>query len=544
MNSCYLKQIAKIISAMICAVSVAFCITPDCVYASSDYTVMQCFTNKDYISVYVNSSDKKIESADCQIGRLAAEKVEVSLVADKDIPIRTLFLLDNSKSITQQYRPIINDIINQVVDGHLSGEEFRIATIDTDIHYLTDFTSDYELLKKTIESIQYDNQDTYYSDLMYNVLKDLAEEKDSVYLRVVIVSDGADDMSLGVKGTEVVDIAQASNIPVYSLGVKNKNNEERLKNMFEISRKTNALYYSLDEVDVEQVVKGLALDRNNTEIKIYPSEEQLDGKVQSLKLTVNTADGSKDILIDVKMPFGDAASNIATTEAVEESSEDSSDEVSTESTAEEQPVIEKNDDQDIDAESDDSSITMDQVLLAVLAILIGILLLYTLKKKKNPKKEAEKKRNNTKRVTQESASDKISKENIDKSQQEQDDRTVLDSDEMIQPPVEEHKKIGNTRFVTIAKKNDPTSMKRFYADKRIVIGRDKDLNDYSLPTDRKVSSQHCYIEADQSGRVLLYDLNSTNGLVCNGEKVSKQKELSNESTLILGSTELIVNIID
>ncbi len=546
------------------------------VSAASDYSIKQCHTGKDSISVYVDSDGVSIDSAACQIGRLESEQVTVTPISELDTPLRTLFLLDNSLSITNEYRPEISEIITGVIDGHLDGEQFRLATIDTDIHYLGDYSTDYDELKSQIGTIEYSNQDTYFTDHIYNVLKELSSDNDPVYSRIVVISDGADDMAIGVKGSEADALAKSSNIPVYALGVVYKNNTERLKNMFALSRSTGASYYNLKETSASEVIEGLAADRKLTDVEVFPPREQLDGSSMSMKLTLHTAQGDKDLNADVKMPFGDADSAKAA-EAVEATSEKT----------EAEPIIQQEEVKQ--EETEESAVPTYKILLFILILLLAALYFWNQKRskdksgeKKEDKKKSSKNKENKKKsvpvkVPGQEESEKKKAEEAAKAEaakkaaaekakakadSESESETVIltDADEetVIEgadedatvidagggPVLGDPAPVIRKHTIVIRDKNDPTNNARFTLDKRVVIGRKKELNDFALTQDRRVSSQHCYIEQNEMGEIELHDLNSTNGLICNGLKVDKMVVLKETNVLGLGSTELEVKIFE
>ncbi len=533
----------------ICAISFGASVS----FASSEYSIMQCHTGTDSVSIYIDSNDEKIESADCQVGRFEAEKVEVSPISDREVPLRTLFLLDNSLSITEKYRPLISEILTETIGDHLEGEEFRIATIDTEIHYLSDYTTDYEALTDMLNSVGYDNQDTYFTDLVYYALKDLYEDDEEAYSRIVVISDGADDMSIGIKSSEVTELAHSSNIPVYSIGVKYKNNEDRLKNMFAISRSTGALYYNLDDSTAEQVVQGLSKDRKLTEISVYPQAEQLDGSTKSLKIVTHSSMGDKELHADAQMPFGTAQAMEVASAAEEKTEEEAAQEASS---LEEESAAESSEEKADENKSTGSPVSSGQLVLALVIILAGIILLLLQKKKKTPdtaKTKAKKTENKKKEVKKSASANKIvvpveEKEDL-KTQFEDDGRTVMDDSDdktvMGDESSDQDRDFAQARknvYLSIIKKNDSSDVKRFSLERRVVIGRDKKYNDYSLPDDKRVSGQHCYVEMGEDGKFYIYDLNSTNGLLCDGHKVSEKAEVKDGSIIKLGSTELVIKI--
>ena len=73
---------------------------------------------------------------------------------------------------------------------------------------------------------------------------------------------------------------------------------------------------------------------------------------------------------------------------------------------------------------------------------------------------------------------------------------------------------------------------------RMTIGRNQ-INDLVL-TDEAVSSQHCYV-ARRGESYVLHDLNSTNGILLNSERITDEVELKPKHMIQIGSCEFMFN---
>ena len=108
-----------------------------------------------------------------QVGNTACTSFQSTPVAELDTPVETVVLLDNSISISQEDRPLIQQILNNLIGNRLPGEVFTIATMDTEIHYLSQKEGNYLTLQGLIEGIQHNDQDTRLTDGLYQLLDDL-----------------------------------------------------------------------------------------------------------------------------------------------------------------------------------------------------------------------------------------------------------------------------------------------------------------------------------------------------------------------------------
>ena len=75
---------------------------------------------------------------------------------------------------------------------------------------------------------------------------------------------------------------------------------------------------------------------------------------------------------------------------------------------------------------------------------------------------------------------------------------------------------------------------------RLVIGRSSDC-DIVLDNDKEVSRAHCELSLDQ-GLIHLTDLGSKNGTLVNGIPITGRYKLKNDDILLIGRTELRLNI--
>jgi pSer/pThr/pTyr-binding forkhead associated (FHA) protein len=73
----------------------------------------------------------------------------------------------------------------------------------------------------------------------------------------------------------------------------------------------------------------------------------------------------------------------------------------------------------------------------------------------------------------------------------------------------------------------------FHGNRSLTIGR---LGDFCIPDDRKVSKQHCKLEVVE-GECYLTDLQSRNGTVVGGKKITKEK-IALETEFKVGDTLL------
>lgn len=248
-------------------------------FAEDKSAIAETFTGEDNISVYIKGIADETSEINVQIGTLAAKSVNKQKIQDLDIPMQTLVMIDNSLSINNANRDKIAFFIQDLIADRVNKEEIAIATFSEDITYLTDYTNDYTTLKKAVEGIVYQDQETYMTDVLYELLstKYIPGQED-IFRRIIVVSDGVDNKSIGYTKDELYAILKENSLPIYTIGCINRKNNEQLENMFALSRMTNAYSFVLDDIEnTLDITEILNLDREITKLTIVPADDAMDG---------------------------------------------------------------------------------------------------------------------------------------------------------------------------------------------------------------------------------------------------------------------------
>lgn len=303
-----------ILTVCICFMSAAFN-----VYADNG-KVISARADADTADIYLYIKGvSAILAQKVQIGNTICDEgnVKVTNLAEMEKPMKTVMLVDNSLSIPKSNRENIKAILCELLEKHMSGEQFWIGTISDSVTWLNEeFSSDYDMLSASVENIEYNNQDTYFSDCLYGVVDALSKISDGSYVRIVIISDGADDRAIGYTNAEVISLLAKSNVPVYTIGTVGDN--AALENMFAFSRASGAESYLLDNsVTNEDIVIDIEKDQKLICIQISPDEALLDGSEKGIQLTLTTEDGEQILSTAVVMPFGTGSTTVATDNVTE-----------------------------------------------------------------------------------------------------------------------------------------------------------------------------------------------------------------------------------
>ena len=297
----------RILVSILAAVSILMLVSGISVQADGA-KIMSAQTSDESLYLYVQgvSSDAAVT---VQIGSTIAdeESIAVSGLRDLDVPMRTLVLLDNSLSIPSSDRSEILEIVDALIEDKLDNELIRIGTYSDEVTWLCDFTADRSALSAAADGITFENQASYLSDILYDILLELAGEGSGIYTRILIITDGADDKSIGYTNEEVRTLIGSNAFPIYTVGVQITDNSAELETLFSFSRASSAEYYLLHETASEQIISGLLADQENLCIAVALEESLLDGGSRSVRVQIETAEGSTELTTSVTMPFASAS---------------------------------------------------------------------------------------------------------------------------------------------------------------------------------------------------------------------------------------------
>lgn len=470
--------------------------------------VMEARTNEDSIALYVRG-DAVDSSASAQIGTSDAERVEGNMISDMEVSMQTLVMIDNSISIKKNDRDKIEDFLQNLISDRIINSQIAIATFDEEIRYVCDYTSEYADLKNAISNIAYNDQNTYLSDVLYDVVIRDFDDGEEAFKRVVIISDGVDSKSLGITKEELYTQLRKTSYPVYTIGCtnKNKSNNESLENMFALSRITGATDFLLDDIeDTMEIVSLLKEESSIVRYIIRPQASQMDGTTKAIRLTA----GGITYETEYKMP--------QVLVAVEEPEKVEEEQISP---AVEEPVVEP-------APKSNTTIVIISAI-TVLIIIIIIVAIMLIKKKKND--------NRFESYTGEQpVMNLASSNNVDCSS---DERTVIlrDNDSQTQALWGDGAIRSSAAYnIVLTDVKSPSKTYQIPIYNTVVLGRSKEC-DVVFDSEKSVSRKHCEIR-NNGGTFYIRDLQTSNHTYLNDSMVLNEVEIISGNIIKMGNLEL------
>lgn len=530
---------AKMIWAKILAFSILLlCITAGLAAGAEPGSIVSADMEGEQAVLYVWWPQAP-EDIQCQVGTVPCPQVSYGPVQDQEVSARTLFLIDNSLSVLQKYRPVINEILNNLAAGRMPNELVTVATFSDRITYLLEDSNDSALIKQAIDNIQYQDQETYLTDVLYEVLAAWNQDEDSALKRVVIVSDGVDNKAIGYTKEELYELLRSRPYPIYTIGCssQSKGNSEELKNMFALSRMVQTSSWLLDDVsDPMEIAAAVAADNQIWKVAVPLPPEVCDGSSKGIKLSVTSGGQVYEGSLTMDMPFGSAVPAESETQETETETEPET-ETETEPETEEEEETEAPEPED----AGKKKIIMYIIFGCCGALVLGVIVVVVVRvvKKNNqdidfvtaPENAYQDVSANQGFSGVAAYQGPVSGAGLGSGFGRQEGNTAM----VWGDP-------GRTYMLVLTDLNNPA--RSFEAPLRtsVVIGRSRSGGcQIVLDYDRSVSHKHCQIRMI-NGQMRVMDLGSRNGTILNGKRVIQEAVLSSGSILTLGNLRMKVEL--
>lgn len=515
--------------------------------AGDGLRLLQADADGENVIMYVEGEGADGEPS-CQIGMTACEDVAVQNLQEAQIDFQTIVLVDNSLSVTEENSTKITDVLNDLIDVKSDQESMSIAVFGEDIEFLAEKSKDAAALHAAVEQIVRNDQDTYLTDILYDLLDTLDGTE---YTRFIVISDGVDNKDIGITKDELIRKLEKKSYPIYTLGYIYKNNDEELENMFALSRATNGETILLDETpDAFQAAAKLSDISGIWRVSAPIPHDLMDGSRKNVLLTFSGGTGEKEVRAEVDMPFSvneqtsepEKEEETAETEITETQEEEKPEPAVTaepELAVEEEPEPAEPQEAVSEPEPEQSGKGGGAKYIAVVLLLAAAVLLFLQMRKKN--KPAE----NTGSKDEKKKAKEQKKINLPKSAPADVPKTPAPVEPAVYDAEDDND--GGTvllarRYLLVLKDSDDLSkVFRYPIDGSVTIGRNIDRVNIAIDYNPTVSGKHCEVSA-RGSRFFVRDLGSANHTYVNGRIVEGETELRTGNLLRIGEVELLVEI--
>lgn len=497
-------------------------------YAENETRLMQSILSGENIDLYISNLGE-YEEASGQIGRDVVDVVDV----ENGVSGRTVFLIDNSRSVSEGNLDKVKQIIQQYAQAKAPEEKVSIATFGENVEdYLVRDETDASVIESALGQIAVEDKETYLTDALYDELANYTDI--DMYTRFVVVSDGVDNKSLGYTKEELSDYLKENLFPIFSIGCRNNSNEENLKNMFAISRLTKAGYYLLDDYEsYEEIISGLTEPVSRVQISIPDS--LLDGSRQNILLRFQTSEGEIEVRDEMTMPFGIRKPEPKPTEeAASEPEETPTPEIIEETPV---PVLPP------EPAPEKGGVDIVSMIGGIVVAAAVLYLVLTKLKKKGKAENGERKKKKEEKVS--SANFGI-EEPVKETQEEQKTVFLGGNDEEQKTVFLGGINDPDCSVLVVRDAERPDKVFRYPLRGRVIIGRKKDYDtcqdvNVVLNYDPSVSGRHLAVSM-QGNRLYIEDLNSSNGTFVNGERIRGIVPIATGCQVELGRVKVVLDV--
>lgn len=472
---------------------------------------------EDQLILYV-SDPGEVKQVNSQVGTVESQSVSFSSQAESQFPIETVILLDNSLSIQEKYREGILQIMQELAAGRTEGEKFTIAVFGENIQFLVRDSSDYTEIRRALDGITWENRETYLTDMLFELIQEMAQEKNAPFRRFVLISDGMDGASIGYTKGELDDIIEENSMPIYTIGCVYKENDEALENMFSLSRKTGGFSWLMDDLsDPMEVVEKVHETDAVLRVTVKLPAEVCDGSLKGVKLTLINGIGEYETSVMATMPFAQVKEK-----EIEEIPKGETDSATVTVPLETEQFSTRKE----GAFEGFSQSMVFPILVGVLLILTVIVFVYAIKKQKGNVRE-DKKDNLEKKVNPE--------ENEETEFIDRDGDLGNDGSTFMLWREKNYFKLYLTDI------NDPDRRFEIPLRDKVVIGRNAVEAQVVLDYDKSVSGRHCEIFV-RNNRFYVHDLIASNCTGVNGKPMEPGGEMEIYSGCILTLGRLKIKV--
>ena len=522
-----------IISALILTIACPFCSQ-----AAGKPQVYETIVNENTIVLYAGEFDSQPKVETAQIGNRLIEDVNVSSLTAERNRINTLLMLDNSFSISKNDREKSITFLSDYIENADKDENIRIALFDEHINYLTEYTTDKTALQNAVSTIEFNDQETYLTDVLYEALNEIRNTEDA-YIRVVVISDGVDNKAIGITEKELDKAIEETEVQIFSIGCKKNNNNEELKAMYALARNTNGKDFTLSDYTNPSEISN---EIHNSVDKLYSFELAIPEDIKDgLKAGVQIvlSDGNT-ISKEINMPFGEANSVASSDDSKQEKIDDNID-------SDVQAIIPVTS-PDIDEGTTETAKENNEVpgkksvlvpLIVLLCILLLVIGVYISVIRGNNRK----KKSNIEKNSNAFAKDNGGSFNSDEDSKTvfEDDRTQFMDNESDETVIYGNSQTGgySSQTITLTEVNNPNERYSCALKDSIIVGRKHTDYGMVINLDYSISKRHCKIFRDK-GKIYIQDLNSTNGTFINENSIIGSCEIHSGDKVKLGRVEFLI----
>ena len=493
-------------------------------------TIAEYFVSEDgFIRLFADSAGGLSPEDEVSV-LVGTESCNVTLfgAAEGRIPIRTLLLVDNSKSVHDF--GLVRSLVHRIVSDHMEGEEFLIMTFDshlTPVDGLPDgFSSDYEPILAAVDQMMQADR----SIEVNNVIEEAQSRiiTDGSFYRIVLITDGGDTVSAGsVTLEELEELWRERPVLLHTIGVPwDSGAAYSMNDIAALGRKFGSYHILEDEPSAQEILNTLQADAGISFIDAEIPPGAQDGSVRSVMAEITVPEGKARFSRDIRMPQNFQAEETPAPSPLPTPIPTSTPSPTPEPSVTDIPEINTHETglTFLNITSDRTAIFC-AVGLMILAISAILFLLRFKRKKEHPVRPEE----------PEILPDYDSTEFYSES------AVSSESDSFETQLIFDRTHAPGKQTVVLSGVTNPEDVIRIPVTGNIIIGSSSRFSEAVIPGDPPVSRRHARLSLFENS-IFLEDLESTNGTWLNREKLNGKALLSSGDLVRFGDSEFTVLI--
>lgn len=198
----------------------------------------------------------------------------------------------------------LTTFLKNVVVGHDDNEVFRIATIGGGFTYLTDYSTDYNVLMGVFDSISYSYCETNLLESLQIALNDL-NDGSSCYSRIILISDCVDNNADVWSYNELLAFEEEVQIPIFLVAADYGTNSDDLA-LAETYIRTNShssMFNCINGSNMWEFNATVAADNSMQCVTVYPEPELMNGSTLGMIIDVTTDSDTYSYIESITLPI-------------------------------------------------------------------------------------------------------------------------------------------------------------------------------------------------------------------------------------------------
>ena len=265
-------------------------------FAKDKSKILQAYSQGKEVNIFA-FGDIDIDNLHCKVSGKKAEIITRSKLSEKNIKVRTTFLIDSSKSMPKLAREKLKEYLDEMIEKINPNEEYEIVSFEKKVKVIQAFSSDRFDLSKAIDKLSFNGKESRIYDVLYKYLEKFeAGEKDDFFYRIILITDGIDVSEDGYNWGELFSKIKEIKYPVEVIAVSSKP-QKADKNLAAIARQSSGRVINLNpKSDIKKLFSAFQLDKLSW-FKVRVPARYLDGVKRPFELS----DGSKQFDFDVRV---------------------------------------------------------------------------------------------------------------------------------------------------------------------------------------------------------------------------------------------------